>query len=87
VLVLYISPDGPAARAGIRGGNEKALLGNTQIMIGGDLIVRIDDQDIEENQDIGRVMNNHRSGDKVTVTYFRGKEKRQTTVTLGESAP
>jgi len=87
VLVLYVSPDGPAARAGIRGGNEKALLGNTQIMIGGDLIVRIDDQDIEENQDIAHVMNNHRSGDKVAVTYFRGKEKRQTTVTLGESAP
>jgi S1-C subfamily serine protease len=85
VLVLYVSPDGPAARAGIRGGNEKALLGNTQIMIGGDLIVKIDNQDIEELQDIAQVMNAHRGGDKVVVTYFHGKEKKETTVTLGET--
>ena len=85
VLVQAVSQDGPAQRAGLRGGNEKAFLGNMQIMIGGDLIVRIDEQDIEDTQDIGQVMNNHRGGDKVVVTYFRGKEKRQTTVTLGET--
>jgi len=85
VLVIYVSPDGPAARAGIRGGTQKAFLGNMQIMIGGDLIVKIDNQDIEENQDIAQVMNAHRGGDKVVVTYYRGKEKRHTTVTLGET--
>jgi S1-C subfamily serine protease len=85
VLVIYVSPDGPAARAGIRGGTQKAFLGNMQIMIGGDLIVKIDNQDIEENQDIAQVMNAHRGGDKVVVSYYRGKEKRQTTVTLGET--
>jgi S1-C subfamily serine protease len=85
VLVLSVIPGGPADRAGLRGGTEKAYLGNTPIMVGGDLIVRIDDQDIEDQQDIAHVMNQHHTGDKVTVTYFRGKNKNQTTVTLGEA--
>jgi S1-C subfamily serine protease len=54
-------------------------------MMGGDLIVRIDNQDIEDQQDIAHVMNQHHAGDKITVNYFRGKNRMQTTVTLGEA--
>ena len=85
VLILSVIPGGPADRAGLRGGSEKAYLGNTPIMIGGDLIVRIDDQDIEDQQDIAHVMNQHHSGDKVKVTFFRGKNRMDATVTLGEA--
>jgi len=85
VLILSVIPGGPAERAGLRGGSEKAYLGNTPIMLGGDLIVRIDDQDIEDQQDIAHVMNQHHTGDKVKVTLFRGKNKMEVTVTLGEA--
>jgi S1-C subfamily serine protease len=85
VLILSVIPGGPADRAGLRGGSEKAYLGNTPIMIGGDLIVRIGDQDIEDQQDIAHVMNQHHAGDKVKVTFFRGKNKMEITVTLGEA--
>jgi len=85
VLILSVIPGGPADRAGLRGGSEKAYLGNTPIMIGGDLIVRIDDQDIEDQQDIAHVMNQHHAGDKVKVTFFRGKNRMEATVTLGEA--
>ena len=85
VLILSVIPGGPADRAGLRGGSEKAYLGNTPIMVGGDLIVRIDDQDIEDQQDIAHVMNQHHSGDKIKVTFFRGKNRMEATVTLGEA--
>ena len=85
VLILSVIPGGPAERAGLHGGSEKAYLGNTPIMIGGDLIVRIEDQDIEDQQDIAHVMNQHHTGDKVKVTFFRGKNKMEVTVTLGEA--
>jgi len=85
VLILTVVPGGPAERAGLRGGTEKAYLGNTPIRIGGDLIVRIDDQDVEDQQDISHVMNQHHSGDKIKVTFFRGKNKMEVTVTLGEA--
>jgi len=85
VLILSLIPGGPAERSGLRGGSEKAYLGNTPIMLGGDLIVRIDDQDIEDQNDIAHVMNQHHTGDKIKVTFYRGKNKMEVTVTLAEA--
>ncbi len=61
------------------------LLGNTPIVLGGDLIVAIDGQNIEDMQDLSRVMNNHRAGDAVTVTIYRGKKKIEVKAVLGEA--
>jgi S1-C subfamily serine protease len=85
LLVVKVSPGGAAERAGIRGGNERAYLGNIPIMLGGDLIVAIDGDKIEDQQDLAQVMNAHRAGDKVKVTVFRGKQKMDLDVTLGEA--
>ena len=78
-------PGSAAARAGLHGGNQRAYLGNMPIMIGGDLIVAIDGQPIEDQQDLSHVMNNHRAGDTVNVTIFRGQKKIDLKVTLGEA--
>ncbi len=85
VLIISVTPGGAAERAGLRGGTERAYLGNTPIMLGGDLIVAIDGQPIEDQQDLGHIMNNHRAGDTVTVTVYRGKNKLDVKVTLGEA--
>ncbi|MFB3915113.1 MAG: S1C family serine protease [Terriglobales bacterium] len=85
VLIIQALPGGAAAKAGLHGGTERAMLGNTPIMLGGDLIINIDGQRIEEMQDISRVMNNHRAGDTVTVTVLRGSKEMTFKVTLGEA--
>jgi S1-C subfamily serine protease len=85
LLVVQVVPGGPADRAGLRGGNEKAYLGNIPIMLGGDLIVAIEGQDIQDQQDLAQVMNNHRTGDTVHMTIYRGKKRMDVTVTLGEA--
>lgn len=85
LLVMQVVTDGPADRAGIHGGTQEAWLGNTRILIGGDLIVAIDGTQVGEPQDLTQIMNNHRAGDKVTVTYMRGRKKLEATVTLGEA--
>src|SRR5215472_645660 len=43
LLIVQVLPGGAAARAGLKGGAERAYLGNIPITIGGDLIVGIDD--------------------------------------------
>src|SRR5579885_1037056 len=78
-------PCGAAERAGLRGGSERAYLGNIPIMLGGDLIVAIDGDNVEDQQDLAQIMNAHRAGDSVRVTVYRGRQKLEVTVTLGEA--
>ncbi len=85
LLIVKVSPGGAAERAGLRGGNERAYLGNTPIMLGGDLIVAIDGENIQDQQDLAQVMNAHRAGDSVKVTVYRGKQKMDMNVVLGEA--
>ena len=85
VLIMQVSPGGAAERAGLRGGNERAFIGNVPILAGGDLIISIDGQEVIDQQDIARIMNNHRAGDTVKVVAWRGKKKMDFSVTLGEA--
>jgi S1-C subfamily serine protease len=71
--------------AGLRGGTERAYLGNIPIMLGGDLIVAIDDQKVDDEQDLTQVMNNHRAGDTVKITIYRNKKRLDVNVSLGEA--
>jgi S1-C subfamily serine protease len=85
VLVMQTIPNGAAEAAGLRGGNERAYLGNTPIMLGGDLIVAIDGQEINDLRDLSGMMNNHRAGDTITVTIYRGKRRMELKVSLGDA--
>ncbi len=85
LLIVQAVPGGSADRAGLRGGSERAQLGNTIIMIGGDLVVAIDGEKIESQQILAQIMNKHRAGDTVKVTIFRGKKQLEVPVVLGEA--
>jgi S1-C subfamily serine protease len=85
VLIVQVVPGSGAERAGLRGGSERRYLGNVPILVGGDVIVSIDGEEIADQMDLGHVMNNHRAGDVVTVTAFRGKQKLSVKVTLAEA--
>jgi S1-C subfamily serine protease len=85
LLILQVSPGGPADAAGLRGGTECAYLGNKLIMLGGDLIVAIDGQKVEDEMDLSQMMNNHRAGDTVKITVYRNKKKLEVTVSLAEA--
>ncbi|MEG9434082.1 S1C family serine protease [Terriglobus sp. ADX1] len=86
VLIQRVLPGGAAERAGLKGGTQRAALGNTPVMLGGDFIVAIDGEEITNVQDISSVMNSHKTGDVVTVTAFRGRRRMDVKVTLGEAS-
>lgn len=85
LLIVTVVPGGAADRAGLRGGTERAYLGNEPIMIGGDLIIAIEGQEVQDQQQLAQIMNNHRAGDAIKVTVYRGKRKLDFQVTLGEA--
>ncbi|MGD0345986.1 MAG: trypsin-like peptidase domain-containing protein [Terracidiphilus sp.] len=84
VLIQRVVPGGAAERAGLHGGHEQAYVGNTPIMLGGDLIVAIDGQQVEDPQDINALMEKHQAGDTVRVTIVRGQRRMTIKLILGE---
>lgn len=85
VLIQKVLPGGAAERAGLRGGNEKAYVGNTQILLGGDLIIAIDGEQVSTPQDIAAMMDKHQAGDIVSITVLRNRRQVTFKLTLGEA--
>src|SRR5467141_2978580 len=84
LLVESASKGGPAAAAGIRGGDRVVRAGMQRIAIGGDLIVAVDGQKVASPFDLNILLNRKRPGDTVTLTVYRGGKKIDLPVKLGE---
>ncbi|PYT49030.1 MAG: hypothetical protein DMG43_16335, partial [Acidobacteria bacterium] len=84
LLIEAVTRGGPAAAAGLHGGDRQALAGMRRIAIGGDVIVAIDDQKIASPFDMNVILNRKRPGDTVKVSIYRGGKKMDIPVKLGE---
>src|SRR5579859_6246118 len=84
LLIEEVTQGGPAAAAGLHGGDRVALAGMQRITIGGDVIVAIDGQTIANQSDLNLVLNRKRPGDTVKVTVYRGGKKLDVPVKLGD---
>src|SRR5580704_4294159 len=85
VLIQKVIPGGAAERAGLHGGNQQAYVGNMPIMLGGDLIVAVDGQEVTDPQDINALMDKHQAGDTISVTIYRGRKQITIKLILGEA--
>jgi len=68
------NPGGSADQAGLHAGTERAYLGNTAIMLGGDL-TWLSTIKVQDEEDLMQMMNNHRAGDTVKITIYRTRKK------------
>ncbi len=85
VLVQKVVPGGAAERAGLHGGSQLAYVGNTPIMLGGDLIVAIDGHQVTDPEEINALMQKHQAGDTVSVTFYRARKQITLKLILGEA--
>ncbi len=85
LLIVQITPGSAADKAGLHAGTERAYIGNVPITLGGDLIVSVDGQPVQDQLDLAHVMQNHHAGDSVTLTVYRGKKRMEVKVVLGEA--
>ena len=85
VLIQKVVPGGAAERAGMHGGSQQAYVGNMPIMLGGDLIVAVDGQEVNDPQDINALMDKHQAGDTISVTLYRGRREMTLKLILGEA--
>ena len=66
--IKQVSPGGPAAKAGLKPG---------------DVVVVADHQVVQTFDQVIVIVQEHKAGDRIGITYYRGSSKRTTTVTLG----
>ncbi len=68
-LVIDLAPQGPAMRAGLRVG---------------DLIIKVDNQNIQSGQELPRLVASHKPGEKITLTVQRERQTKNIEVVLGD---
>jgi class 3 adenylate cyclase/S1-C subfamily serine protease len=76
-LVEIVDPQGPAGRAGIRGGTRVKMvslpyLGERQYLTGGDVIVAVDGKAVRSEGEYNQILDEHKPGDIVKVKFYRG---------------
>jgi S1-C subfamily serine protease len=84
-LVVDIIAEGPADKAGIRGGYVVANINGTEIELGGDVILRIDNITVNIIDDILSYLNTKKVGDTVQLTILSDGKVENVSVQLGPS--
>jgi len=83
-LVQSVEKGSPADQAGLKGGDISAQMGGSPVQLGGDIITSIDGKPVNSSDDLASAIGGKKSGDKVKLTYFRGKSQKTAEVTLGK---
>ncbi len=84
-MVIEVAPGGPADKAGVKGGNRRAQIGNNIVIVGGDVIVSVNGAPVQDADIAIREIRKMHPGDRVQVEVVRWDGTSETlTITLGE---
>jgi S1-C subfamily serine protease len=81
VLVLGVTADSPAARAGLRA-SEVAQNGRVRL---GDIIEAVDGRRVANYSDLVNALDSREFGDRITLTVRRGEQNVEVPITLGSA--
>jgi len=83
-LVEKVYPGSPAAKAGIKGGDQTVTVQGQQFTVGGDVITAADGQTITSADELIAFLAQKKPGDKVALTIERDGKTQDVAVTLAE---
>jgi S1-C subfamily serine protease len=82
--VQQVTPGGPAARAGIRGGRGAERFQAQEFAAGGDVITKVEGRPVADSSDRAEVVAGFAPGDNVTLEIRRDGDTSEVEVRLGE---
>jgi 2-alkenal reductase len=84
-VIARVTPGSPGERAGLRGATQRRFFRGENVSRGGDIVVAIDGRPVRAADDLVRIVAERFSpGDTAVFTVFRGGERRDVRVVLGE---
>jgi len=90
-LVQSVEANSPADLAGLKAGDLQATLtgsaNNDSVVLGGDIITKLDGKAITSSDQLSQLVMSHKPGDKVKVEIVRKKDTKTLTVTLAKRPP
>jgi S1-C subfamily serine protease len=82
-LLETVEKGGPAAKAGLEGGETPVTIGGAEVLLGGDIITEVDGKKIAGMEQLQNVISDDKPGDEVTLTFLHDGKQKTATVTLG----
>ena len=83
-MIAEVVKDGPADKAGLKGGNQRVQVGNMIVLVGGDIVVKADQHDVKTNDELIRYIREKKPGDAILLKIYRNGNFVDVKVTLGE---
>jgi serine protease Do len=83
-LITGVLDQSPASKANLRGGYIISELNGNPIELGGDVIIKIDNNDVKNQQDIKKYLSAKKIGDTVVISIIRDGEQMAKNVNLTE---
>jgi serine protease Do len=84
VLVIDVSPNGPAAKAGLQGSTQQATINGQTVPVGGDVIIAIDGHAVDGFESMASyLLNNTKAGQTVTLAILRQGHQQTLQLKLG----
>jgi S1-C subfamily serine protease len=83
-MISEVVKGGPADKAGLTGGNQRVQVGNMIVLVGGDIVVKADQQEVKTNDELIRYIREKKPGDTILLKVFRKDSLIDLKVTLGE---
>ena len=83
--LLLVEVAEPLLSAGVRGAQRRVRLGNSIVLVGGDVLIAVNGRTVRDYNDLATYLgNSHQVGDEVGVSLLRDGERLELSVTLTE---
>jgi S1-C subfamily serine protease len=83
-MIAEVVKSGPAEKAGLKGGNQKIQVGNTIVLVGGDIVVKADQKEVKTNDELIHYIREKKPGDTILLKVLRKDNFIDVNVTLAE---